>query len=217
MALINHFLKWNTEPLFDKQKIRNKIHDLADKDLFSPYGPMNEENLTYFTTDSIKKYIINAQNSNKFSRNTFRLGIENNNRLIGCIVFDTIKKVVNYNGNEITTIGDFGIFMDSTYGARKYLRHTISLMLCFVDKYLELNDKNILYISMTTHLCNQETLPILHTKWSIQRIANKEYIDELIPTDYGLRKHFVALYSDIVKIFTPINQDITVKIGTNIV
>ena len=195
--------------LYTDSQIIDKLHNRPDKDLFSPYGPMNENEL-YFTKRMVRTYIEDAKIKNKPLRNSFRMGIEYENRLIGCIVFDTIVKNINLNGNQITVIGDIGVFLESSNYSRRQLARSIQLMLYFVDKYLELENKDELFISMTTHLCNQETEPLLRSIRGFQRD------EKLILTEHGLRKHYVISYSKIKNGYLRDPENITVKIGNTV-
>ena len=201
--------------LYGDSEIRKKLSEFCNEDLFSPYGPMNENRMS-FTENGVKRYIEEAQINRISLRDTFRMGIEYENCLIGCIVFDTIKRKIKLKGDKLTTIGDVGVFMNSLKESRLQLLPSIRLILYFVDNYLKLENKSDLYISMTTHLCNQETKTLLRTSRGFQLVKNRE--EELIPSKYGLRKQYVIPYSMLIKTMYPRDhENIIVKIGNTIV
>jgi hypothetical protein len=161
-----------------------------DCGLFSPYGPIKAP-----FDQSVARYLENAiaQNDKK-PRNTFIMGIEiktaDKRRLIGCLVFDTIKQEIQGR----MTIGDIGVFAE-TNARTTYWQFAAAGMLRFADKNLGLQDKNSLFISATTHPCNTGT-GFLNEKRGWEKI-------QPVVTEYGLREQFVIPYHTLID---PVNN-----------
>ena len=204
--LFDLFKEMENSSIYNTSIIRKRISMCPDFGLFSPYGPLdlhtNDEDRNF--SDKIKKYIKDAQAHNKPNRSTFKLAILDEDGLIGCIVFDVMKNEIIFNENPITIIGDLGIFIEAGIRRNNALP-SVELIMYFIDKYAKLTDKDNLFISMTTHPCNQDTNSLF------KKINNDA--PELIKTEYGIRHRKIIPYSLMASKLLRRNRIINIKIN----
>jgi hypothetical protein len=152
-----------------KPQLIDAIRRCNERGLFSPYGPIYAPFSTSVPSYINKAIYTRQQEKRKF----FRLGIEYRGRLSGCIIFDIDEQTIQ----GYRTIGDIGVFMENTK-VRNYLRYVLYTVLRFIDQDLGYKDKSAnLYISATTHPCNQETPDMLEKRGFIEKgtINDPEY------------------------------------------
>jgi hypothetical protein len=188
----------------DMQSAQQDIRGLSDEQLFSPYGPIQAP-----FAESVEKYINRAiDERNKPDRDTFRLGIEVNGRLIGGFVFDFIEKTIE----GYRTIGDIGVYTEKAITARLGWRYAVYPVMYFINSVVKegYEDKGEnLYISSTTHRCNFETQRMLGNEKGFIELGGN------IPSAYGHRRTLVCKYTDFVNNFLPRPESLRIKI-TNI-
>ena len=173
-------------------KFREALKTWDEGDLFCPYG-MLQAPFARNTENYIRRAVNTAAEN---PRDEFRMGVEFRGRLIGCFVFDFIKKtVVNKE-----TIGDFGMFGESAMmthpGAIYYP------VVYFLEGMLPASQKKKIHIGVTLHPCDYIRPPFFAPEYGFEPAGTVEYL-------YGnsKRNRFTAKYSDFAKTIWPSNKE----------
>jgi hypothetical protein len=197
-ATISGYVVTNT----DYKRLKDVMEKYyPDRLLFSPYGPIKPQSGENFEI-KVKEYIETAQRElKKQKRDFFRMGIEYKENLIGGFAFDIIEDVIkDDHNNEYRTIGDLGVFLETTH--RNRLVETLYCGADLISHLISFQDeiKN-LYISVTTHPLNSETRILLEKRgWKLIDSVTSHYDNEK-------RKRFVIKYTDIINKFLHQNHE----------